>query len=146
MKVDKSIEISVEPEKIWSFLIDPKKIPLWFDSFKKCECTSEKNSGVGTTYYVEEKVPGPLRKINFESTIWDENEKMVLRMVSGKNVSSYEIQWDLEPGETGTKFHFIEDVGMPFGFVGKILGALGQQTANKMVGDMLIKLKNLSEE
>ena len=146
MRVDKSIEISAEPEKIWPFLIDPNKIPLWFDSFKKCECTSEKNSGVGTTYYVEEKVPGPLRKINFESTSWDENEKMTLQMVSGKNVSSYEIQWHLEPAEAGTRFHFIEDVGMPFGFVGKILGALGQQTANRMVGDMLIKLKNLAEK
>lgn len=145
MRVDKSIEISAEPERIWPFLADSNKIPLWFDSLKKCECTSERSSGVGTTYYVEEKVPGPLRKINFEATTWDENEKMTLRMVSGKNVSGYEIQWQLEPAGAGTRFHFIEDVGMPFGFVGKILGALGQQTANKMVGDMLIKLKNLSE-
>ncbi|MCK5096780.1 MAG: SRPBCC family protein, partial [Desulfobacteraceae bacterium] len=60
MKVEKSIEISAAPEKIWPFLVDPAKIVMWFDTYKKCEYTSEKHSGVGTTYYIEEKVPGPL--------------------------------------------------------------------------------------
>jgi len=34
---------------------------------------------------------------------------------------------------------------MPFGLIGKILGVLGQNTADKMVEEMLIKLKSLSE-
>jgi len=41
MKVEKTIEISVAPEKIWSFLVDPAKILMWFDSFKKCEYVKE---------------------------------------------------------------------------------------------------------
>ncbi len=146
MKVEKSIEISADPEKIWPFLVDPAKIVMWFDSFKKCEYTSEKHSGVGTAYYVEEKVPGPLRKINFEAINWDENEKLTLKMTSGKNVNSYEIRWNLETAQSGTKFHFVEEVGMPFGVIGKVLGIIGQGTADKMVEGMLNKLKNLSEE
>ena len=145
MKVEKSIKISAPPEKIWPFLIDAEKIPMWFDSFRKCEITSEKKSGVGTTYYIEEKVPGPLRKINFESTTWDENECLILNMTKGANVSSYEIRWNLHGDETGTTFHFVEEVGMPFGVIGKVLGVLGQNTANKMVEQMLGKLKALSE-
>ena len=35
---------------------------------------------------------------------------------------------------------------MPFGVIGKVLGVLGQSTADKMVEGMLMKLKNLSEE
>ena len=145
MKVKKSIEISVIPEKIWPFLIDPVKILMWFDSFKKCEYTNEKRSGIGTTYYVEEKVPGPLRKINFKVKNWDENKRLTLEMTSGKNINSYEIQWNLEPAQSGTIFHFVEDIGMPFGIVGKILGVMGQRTADKMVENMLAKPKNLSE-
>lgn len=145
MKVEKSIEISAPPEKIWPFLVDPAKIVMWFDTFKKCEYTSEKHSGVGTTYYVEEKVPGPLRKINFEVRIWDENERLTLKMTSGKNVNTYEIRWNLKSAQSGTIFHFVEDIGMPFGIIGKILGVIGQRTADKMVESMLIKLKNLSE-
>ena len=146
MKVEKSIEISVAPEKIWPFLVDPEKILMWFDSFKKCEYVKEKHIGAGTAYYVEEKVPGPLRKINFEAIIWNENESLTLAMISGKNVNSYEIRWHLKATRSGTTFHFVEEIGMPFGFIGKILGVLGQSTADKMVEGMLIKLKNLSEE
>ena len=146
MKVEKSIEISASPEKIWPFLVDPAKIVMWFDSFKKCEYTNEKHSGAGTTYYVEEKVPGPLRKINFEAIIWDENERLTLKMTSGKNINSYEIRWNLKISQSGTIFHFVEDVGMPFGIIGKFLGIMGQRTADKMVEGMLSKLKNLSEE
>ena len=145
MKVEKSIKISATPEKIWPFLVDAEKIPMWFDSFKKCEYAGETRTGVGTGYYVEEKVPGPLRKINFESTVWDENEHLKLNMTSGKNVSSYEIRWDLNGDESGTTFHFVEEVGMPFGVIGKVLGVLGQGTADKMVEGMLAKLKTLSE-
>jgi uncharacterized protein YndB with AHSA1/START domain len=145
MKVEKSIDISAAPEKIWPFLVDAEKIPLWFDSFKTCECTSGKPAGVGTTYYVEEKVPGPRRKINFEATAWIENEQLALNMTSGENVSSYEIKWQLKEEPSGTTFRFVEDVGMPFGVIGKVLGALGQGTADKMVDGMLVKLKTLSE-
>ncbi|MBC2704410.1 SRPBCC family protein [Desulfobacula sp.] len=145
MKVEKTIKISASPEKIWPFLIDPTKIVLWFDSFKKCEYTSETHSGVGATYYVEEKVPGSLRKINFEAVIWNENKRLTLRMTSGVNVKNYEIQWKIEADKSGTIFYFVEDVGMPFGIIGKVLGVLGQRTAEKMVEGMLMKLKKLSE-
>jgi len=145
MKVEKSIEISAAPEKIWPFLIDPAKILMWFDTFKKCKYTSEKHSGAGTAFYVEEKVPGPLRKINFEAIVWDEYERLTLKMISGQNVKSYEIRWNLKLAQSVTIFHFVEDIGMPFGIIGKILGVIGQRTADKMVEGMLVKLKNLSE-
>jgi uncharacterized protein YndB with AHSA1/START domain len=145
MKVEKSIKIAAAPAIIWSFLVDPEKIPMWFDTLKKCEYTSEKHTGVGTTYYVEEKVPGPLRKVNFKATTWDENENLTLEMTSGKNVTSYEIRWHLKAETSGTVFHFFEKVGMPFGPVGKILGKIGQRKADRMVEGMLFKLKNLSE-
>ena len=145
MKVDKSIQILATPENIWPFLVQPEKLIMWFDSFIKCEYSSEKKSGIGTAYYVEEKVPGPLRRINFEAVDWDENERLTLKMSSGKNVSSYEIRWNLNEVKSGTTFHFVEDVGMPFGVIGKVLGKVGQKTADKMVDGMLTKLKKLSE-
>lgn len=46
---------------------------------------------------------------------------------------------------TGSTFHFVEDVGMPFGVLGRLLGVLGQRTAEKMVESMLRRLKTLCE-
>ncbi|HDI60541.1 MAG TPA: SRPBCC family protein [Desulfobacteraceae bacterium] len=145
MRVEKSIDIAVAPEKIWPYLTDPAKIPLWFDTFRKCQYAGEQRSGVGTRYYVEEKVPGPLRKIYFEAAVWDENAVLNLRMTSGENVSSYEIHWKLAAHGTGTTFHFVENIGMPFGILGRLLGVLGQRTAEKMVETMLRRLKTLCE-
>ena len=145
MIVEKSIQIEASSQAIWPFFTEPAKIMMWFDTFKKFECTSGCQSGLGTTYYVEEKVPGPLRKINFKTNTWEENKLLVLRMTSGQNVNSYEIRWQLEENQSGTNFYFKEEVGMPFGPIGKILGRLGQSTAEKMVENMLCKLKELSE-
>ncbi len=145
MIVEKSIQIAAPPQAIWPFLTEPEKIMMWFDTFKKFECTSECPSGLGTTYYVEEKVPGPLRKINFKAVSWDVDKLLVLSMTSGKNVNSYEIRWQLEENQSGTNFYFKEEVGMPFGPIGKMLGRIGQPTADKMVANMLYKLKELSE-
>jgi len=145
MKVDKTIEISASPDEIWPFLVESEKILMWFDSFQKCEYANDKHSGPGAVYYVEEKVPGPLRKINFEVQNWNENENLILEMTSGKNVNSYKIRWDLNATQSGTAFHFVEEIGMPFGAIGKILGLLGQSTADRMVEGMLMKLKDLSE-
>ena len=130
---------------MWPFWVEPDKIGMWFDTFTKCEYAGDCHTGKGTMYYVEEKVPGPLRKINFEVTNWNPNENLIFRMTSGKNVSSYEIRSDLKRTEAGVEFHFFEEVGMPFGLVGRIMGALGQKTAERMVEGMLVKLKNLSE-
>jgi len=146
MRVEKSIKISAGPGKIWPYLTEPKKLQMWFNTFKKCEYASEKRTGMGTSYYVEEKVPGPLRKINFEAAKWSENEQLHLKMISGQNVRDYEIRFSMEPTDGGTMFSFMESIGMPFGPIGKILGALGQRTAEKMVENMLIELKSLAED
>ncbi len=146
MRVEKSIQISAVPDKIWPFLTEPKKLQMWFNTFKKCEYASEKHTGIGTNYYVEEKVPGPLRKIYFEAIKWREYEQLQLKMTSGKNVKGYEIRFTMEPTELGTMFSFTESIGMPFGPIGKVLGALGQRTAEKMVEGMLIELKSLAED
>ena len=50
MRIQKSIEIKVLPEKIWPFLAEPDNILKWCLTFKKFEYSSDKNSGTGTTF------------------------------------------------------------------------------------------------
>ena len=134
MRVERSIEIAAPPQKIWPYLVEPEKILKWIITFQKFKYTSEQNSGVGTPFYVEEKAgPTPLMKINFVVTEWAENERLTARMVSGNMVTSYELIFTLEPTTSGSMFTFLEITEMPFGIIGKLIGAIGQRTAESHV-------------
>ena len=145
MKVQKSIEISVPPDKIWPFLIEPDKILKWCITFQKFEYTGEQRGGVGTTFYLEEKAGGPLMKLNFSIKEWVENERVAFSMISGTFVKGYEQSWTVEATPSGSKFTFIEEIKLPYGIIGKIMGLFAQRGSEATVGKMLPKLKSLAE-
>jgi uncharacterized protein YndB with AHSA1/START domain len=145
MKVQKSIEIAAPPDKIWPFLIEPEKILKWCITFLKFEYTGEERSGVGTTFYLEEKAGGPLMKLNFRITEWVENERVAFSMISGTFVKGYEQSWTVEATPSGSRFTFMEEVKLPYGIIGKIMGLFGQRGSEATVGKMLPKLKSLAE-
>ena len=145
MKVQKSIEIAAPPEKIWPFLVEPDKTLKWCITFLKLEYTGEQRSGVGTTFYLEEKAGGPLMKLNFRITEWVENERVAFSMISGNFVKGYEQSWTVEATPSGSRFTFMEEVKLPYGIIGKIMGLFAQRGSEATVAKMLPKLKSLAE-
>ena len=145
MKVRGSTEIVVSKEKIWPFLTEPDKILKWYIPMQKFEYTTQQRSGVGTPFYFEEKSPMGLMKLNFVVTEWVENEKLAFKMTSGNLVKAYEQKWIVEATPSGSKFTYIEDFTLPYGFIGKILGFFGRSSSQAHVKEMLGKLKSLTE-
>ena len=145
MKVQKSIKVAAPPEKIWPFLVEPEKILKWCITFLKFEHTSDQNNGVGKTFYIEEKAGGPLMKLNFKITEWMENEKVAFRMTSGSFVKDYFQSWTIQAIPSGSRFTFAEEVVLPYGIIGKIMGSVAQRGSEATVGKMLYKLKSLAE-
>ena len=146
MRVQRSIEIAAPPEEIWPFLVEPEKILKWCITFRRFEYTGEQRSGVGTTLYIEEKAgPMPLMKLNFAVTEWAENERLAFRMTSGSGVKSYEQSWTIEATPSGSIFTFMENVELPFGVIGRLIGLVGQNTSKATAGKMLVILKSLAE-
>ena len=145
MEVHESVEIGAAPGKIWPLLVEPENILKWCITFRKFEYRGEQHAGPGTRFYVEEKAVGPLMKLNFEATEWKENEVLAFRMTSGTGVKSYEQRWALQPTPSGSRFSFAEEVGMPFGVVGHVLGAVAKGSSERHVKEMLGKLKSMAE-
>jgi len=144
MRVQRSIEIAAPPGKIWPFLVEPEKILKWCITLQKFEYTGEQRSGVGTPFYFEEKAVGVM-KLNFAVTDWVENERLAFSLTSGKGVKAYEQRWTIEATPPGSRFTFMEQVELPFGIIGKLLGLVGQRSSEAHVGEMLAKLKSLVE-
>jgi len=145
MRIQKVIEVNVPTSRIWPYFVEPERIMQWCITFKRFEYTSNQRSGVGTPIYIEEQASGQLMKMNFEVTEWKENEKVGLRMISGGSLKSYEQSWSLGTTSSGSMVTFMEDIELPYGVIGKLLGLfLGGMSAST-VDKMLSKLKSLVE-
>ena len=100
---------------------------------------------MGTPIYIEEQAGGPLMKMNFTITDCKDNQRLGLQMVSGTGVKAYKQNWSLEPIPSGSRFTFQEEIELPFGFIGKILGAIMEGSSAATVDKMLARLKSFSE-
>lgn len=145
MKIQKAIVINAPPEKIWPYFVEPEKVLQWYSTFRKFEYTSDQHSGVGTPVYIEEQAIGPLMKMHFEATEWEENKKLALRMVSGSGVKSYNQVWLLEIIPSGSRFTFMEEIELPMGIIGKLIGLIAQNMSETTVNKIQLKLKALVE-
>ncbi len=145
MRVQSFIDIVAPPEKIWPFLIEPEKIVRWFNLLRKFEYTGDKRGGAGTTFYYEEKSGGQLMKLNYKVTEWVENKKLAFGMTSGSLKKDDQV-WSIEAIPSGSRFTMFEDVEMPMGIFGKIIGALfGGMMIGKNMEKILANLKRLAE-
>jgi len=145
MSVQKSIEITALPKRIWPFFVEPEKVLQWCITFKRFEYTGNQRSGVGAPLYIEEQAGGNLMKMNFEVTEWKENEKLALRMVSGGTLKSYEFSMSLEATPSGSRVNFMENIELPYGVIGKLIGLIVQRMSAMTIDKMLVKLKALAE-
>jgi len=146
MKVTKSIEIDAAPEKTWPFLAEPDNILKWYFPLQKFKYIGEQCQEVGAPFDFEEKVAGRVMKLKCEVTEWEDNKVFGLKMTSGDMMKSYEERWTVEPTDSGSRFTFMEQGELPYGFVGRMLGPIAARSSASTIEKMLQKLKALAEE
>jgi uncharacterized protein YndB with AHSA1/START domain len=145
MKMLVSIEIAAAAEKIWPFLVEPEKIRKWAFTVKKIHFTSEQISGPNTTFYFEERAASPLITLNLVVTEWVLDERISFRMISSNLVKDYEQKYTIETIPSGSRFTCYENVKLPYGVIGKILGPFRQPVSENYLKRSFKKLKNLVE-
>ena len=145
MKVQSSIDIAAPPQKVWPFLVEPEKILKWCITYQKFEYTGAQRPGVGSTFYLEEKAGGPLMKLNFTVTDWVDNQRLAFKMTSGNFLKGYEQKMTVEAIPSGSRFTFAEDIKLPYGVIGSLIGFIGRSSSQVHLKEMMGKLKSLAE-
>lgn len=84
-------------------------------------------------------------KLNFVVTEWMENERLAFRMASGNFLKSYEQRWTVETTPSGSRFTYAEDIGLPYGVVGKAMGLFARFGSEAALKKMPTNLKSLVE-
>ena len=129
-RVENSIEIKASPEKVWEMLAFDRLLEwnLGFDKVKSIEYTSEVSTPkdkyrVGASAQGIPKKQGESIKFNFEITDSLENEKITHRGYEKMFLGTftYLATYTLEPVEAETKFTYVADYEMPWGFLASSL-------------------------
>lgn len=141
MKLRRSIDIKATGEKIWPFLVEPEKIIKWCTPINVIRHTSKQRSGLGTTFYFEEKAISRMMKLHFIVTEWVLNRSVAFKMTSGNVVKSYNQRYTIEPIPSGSRCTCFEEVILPYGILGKFAGIFRKFTSNRLLDRMLLNLK-----
>jgi hypothetical protein len=145
MKIHRSIEIAASGSKIWPFVVEPENIRKWCAPAKKFERTSEQKSGLGTTFFFEERAAGRLMKLHFMVTEWVPNYHVAFTMTRGNFVKHYEQKYTLEAISSGCRCTCYEDVRMSFGIFGRFVLLFRRRYSKGLLDTMLANLKILAE-
>jgi hypothetical protein len=145
MKIQKSIIIQSAREKIWPLLAEPGNIVKWCSPVVRILQTSEQTSGLGTTFYFEERAVGRLMKLHFIVTEWKLHHCVAFKMTSGNLVKGYEQRYTLEKTPSGLKVTCFENVKLPFGILGKCFELFRRRVSEGHLERMLKELKMMSE-
>jgi len=146
VRIEKSIEIKVSPEKVWEMLAFDKAAE-WMEGWKSGEYTSEIRTPedkyrVGASALITEHV-----KYDYEITESLKNEKIVWHSAGSRAKPKMTMSHILKPAETGTLVTTVFDYTSPFSVLGKIVDkAGGQRIAEKDTEKSLEKLKSILEK
>ena len=144
MRLQKSIDITAAPEKIWPFLVEPAKIMSWFTLLRMFEYTGGRRSGPGTTFRYEEKTGPQVMKADYVVTEWSEPKRLVFVLTTGPLKRDDQV-WSLEATPSGTRFTMVEDFELHGGACGKILARVMSGMIGRRIEKIQLELKKLAE-
>jgi len=145
MRVERSIEISASPEKVWPFLSKPEKILQWYAPLQRFEYTGQQKGGVGAPFRFVEKTAAGTVRLDCVVTEWVEDELFAFRMISGTMMKEYAERWTVEALQSGCRFTFREEGELGMGVLGRVLQPLAERGSGAVVEGMLTRLKSLAE-
>jgi len=145
MRIERSIETTAVPQRVWPLLVEPEAILKWFTLLESFEYTSEQRTGVGATFHYEERSGGRLMKLDYRVTEWLENERFAFTLVSGPLQKDDQV-WRIDAIPGGSRVTLEEEIELSGGVFGRILLAL---SVGRMIGrhlqEMLENLKKTAE-
>jgi hypothetical protein len=125
-------------------LVEPENILKWCP-VEVIRYSGVQHTGINTRFYFEERAIWRLLKMNFVVTEWVVNKCVAFKMTSGDFVKGYEQRYTIESASKGNLFTCVENVKMPYGFLGKIGGLMRQSISEGRLDTMLLKLKVKAE-
>jgi uncharacterized protein YndB with AHSA1/START domain len=145
--VASEIEIAAPPERVWSVVMDPRRLEEWVTAHNSLNGEAPRELSEGATFKQTLRVGGP--KFEVAWTVVEANRpRRVECEGDGPAGSTARVVYELEPeGSAGTRFRYRNEFELPGGPLGRLAGrTVGSATARREAERSLANLKRLLEQ
>lgn len=118
MKVERRVVLPVGPQEAWTVLTDWERQADWMRDADRVDVLSAHREGPGVLIAVRTRVFNiPAFTERLEVVAWEPPHRV---RVAHRSAIRGTGDWILEPYVGGTRFTWIEDVGLPLGALGRL--------------------------
>jgi uncharacterized protein YndB with AHSA1/START domain len=144
--VSSEIEIAAPPERVWSVVMDPRRLEEWVTTHDSLVGDAPRELSEGASFKQTLRVGGPKFKVEW-TVVEADRPRRVEWEGDGPAGSSARVVYELEPdGATATRFRYDNEFELPGGRLGRLAGRrVGAATARREAERSLANLKRLIE-
>ena len=143
MKIERTVDLSVDPDEVYKVLMDPDRLGEWVTIHAGFERAPDRLEQ-GAEMVQRLKVAGQRFTVSWKVT-QDERPSLVVWEGKGPAWTKARVVYDIEDRAGTTRFSYLNEYQLPGGAVGRIAGRAVSAAAGREVGRSLDQLKKLLE-
>jgi uncharacterized membrane protein len=145
VKVERSIDISAPPDRVYELIMDPRRLEDWVTIHHHLEQAPSGKLQEGSKVTQWLKLAGRKFKVRW-TVVKNDPCKQVVWEGEGPIFSHARVVYGFEPdGDDATCFSYTNEYDLPGGALGRIAGRTVKRVTGKEVDGSLQKLKSLLE-
>lgn len=145
MKVERSIDIAADPDRVYGVVMDPRRLGDWVTIQEQLIEAPERELARGDRLTQRLKVAGQRFEVRWEVTIAEPPRRVEWRG-EGPLGTSARVSYVLAESDGGTGFDYVNEYELPGGIAGKIAGRAVAGAAGREAERTLRRLKAIAEE
>lgn len=144
MEIALEVEIAAPPERVWSFLDDDAKLPLWMPEIVETTYPDGRDGAdpVGTRFLQKLKEGGRVKEYPGVVTAYEPPRLLAIRM--GEGSFTVDVTYRLAEDAGGTRLDYRADITLA-SLLTRILGRLFRPLTMRIVRRHMANLKRLAE-
>jgi carbon monoxide dehydrogenase subunit G len=144
MKVERTIEISAPPERVYEVVMDPRHLENWVTIHDHLQEAPDGSLETGSELTQCLKLAGRRFNVHWK-VVEDDPCRRVVWDGKGPVHSHARVVYEFEPNGNGTRFSYCNEYDLPGGVLGRMAGGAVKRVTGKEVDATLQRLKQLVE-
>jgi uncharacterized protein YndB with AHSA1/START domain len=142
MRVERTVQIGRPPQEVFDFVADARNDPAWCPKVRSCEQTEGDGPGPGARYVATHRPTKlkPAAEIRIELLEMDSPGRLAWREEDDDGV--YEVTYELEPADAGTRFTQRSDITWK---LPRVLQLVANRMPPRHVDEQMSELKRVLE-